>query len=80
MAQPVLDCPGFVSRIGQREAASVPQHVSMYREIEAGALRNPFDVPVNRVWCEWSTPLSGEYKGRFRKLATKPSQVRRAPP
>ena len=71
MAKPILDCPRIVSRIGQREAASVPQHVSMYREIEAGALRNPFDVPVNRVRREWSTPLSGEYEGRIRKLATK---------
>jgi hypothetical protein len=69
MAKPILDGPRIVSRIRQREAASV--HVSMYREIEADALRKPFDVPVSRVRREWSTPLSGEHESRVRKLATK---------
>ena len=71
MAKPILDGPRIVSRIRQREAASVPQHVSMYRKMEACALRKPFDVPINRVRREWSTPLSGEHESRVRKLATK---------
>ena len=41
--EPVLNCPRVMSRIGQRVAAGVPQHVDVNLEREAGAIANPLD-------------------------------------
>ena len=43
MAQPVLNCPCIMPRIGQRVAAGVLQHVDVNLEWEARALADALD-------------------------------------
>jgi hypothetical protein len=45
--------------------------MDMDREIEASALRKPFNVPVNRIRGEWSAPFGREYEAAVERLSAK---------
>jgi hypothetical protein len=60
-----------VAGIGERVAASVPQHVGMDRKGEACAHANAFDQPVDGV---------GRERARSRLWAASPASHRSAPP
>ena len=47
MAEPILNGASIVPLVGQRVPASVPHHVGVNFEGEAGALANAFDQPIN---------------------------------
>ena len=74
MAQPVLDCPGVVAGVRQREAAACRSMLSMYREMEASTLPNAFNQAINGVRGEWSAAFGSEYKARVRELSAMVSQ------
>ena len=57
VAEPVLDEPCVMTRIGQGIPAGVAQHVSMDPERQLGALANGFHEAVDGVRCE-RTPRS----------------------
>jgi hypothetical protein len=46
----------------------MPQHVSVNRNGEAGALANALDEPIDGNGREWSAALGGEDEGRIRAL------------
>ena len=58
MAQPVLNCPCIMPRIGQRVAAGVPQHVDVNLEWKAGALADALDQAIDGIRGERSAALS----------------------
>ena len=54
MTKPILNCSRIVPRIGQGISRRRAGACGMHREIEASALANAFNVPVNRIGREWS--------------------------
>src|SRR6516164_2520591 len=61
MAQPVLNCPCIMPRIGQRVAAGVPQHVDVNLEWKAGALADALDQATDGISGERRTALGLEH-------------------
>ena len=66
MAEPVLDEPCVMTRIGQGITAGVAQHVSMDPERQLGALANGFHEAVDGVRRERTPALSLEDEGARR--------------
>lgn len=60
MAQPVLKRSRIVPGIGLCVAAGMPQHMDVNQEVEAGALPNAFNQPINSIRREWTTALSAK--------------------
>lgn len=60
MTQPILNGPGVVPGVRQCIAAAVAQHVDVNQEVEAGALPNAFNQPINSIRREWTTALSAK--------------------
>src|SRR5450631_780280 len=73
MAQPVLDCSGVDTAIGQRVAARMPQHVEVDRKRKLCARADGLDQPVDGVWRERRAALGGEHIAAVRML---PAQCR----
>jgi hypothetical protein len=71
MSQPILDRPRIVARVRQSVSARMAERMHMNREIEAGALRKPFNVPVNRIRGEGSATFGGEYEAAVGELSAK---------
>jgi hypothetical protein len=76
MAEPILNAPGVVARIGQRVAAGMAEHVNVNRKGEAGARADALDEFVDRIGRERAAALGGEHEGRdaadhFSSLAEK---------
>ena len=63
MAEPVLNCPRVVARIGQRIAAGVPEHVHVNLKREAGTFADAFDQAIDCIGCKRGTALGLEQKG-----------------
>jgi hypothetical protein len=68
MPEPILNSARIMALVGQRVAAAVAQHVSMYGEGEAGTRAYALDQAVHGVGCERAVALGGEDKRRFREL------------
>ena len=66
MAEPVLDEPCVMTRIGQGIAAGVAQHMSMDSERQLGALANGLHEAVDGVRRERTPSLSLEDEGARR--------------
>ena len=76
MPKPILDSARIVARVGQRVAAAVAQHVSMYGEGEAGALAYALDQPIDRVGRERPAALGREDEAAIGEL---PAQFAQCP-
>ena len=61
MAEPVLNSPRVVAGIREGIAASVPEHMDVNFEREAGTLPDAFDHPVDGIGGEWRAPLRLEH-------------------
>src|SRR5437016_5291483 len=61
MPEPRLQCPGIVTRIRQRKAAGVPQHVRVDRERHAGPLTEARDERMEALWRHRAAALRGEH-------------------
>ena len=61
MTKPILNGASIVPLVGQRVPASVPQHVGVNFEGEAGALANALDEPIDGIWRERPASLRLEY-------------------
>jgi hypothetical protein len=60
VAEPILDEPSVMTRIGQGIATAVAQHVSVDPERQLGALANGLHEAVDGVRCERTPALSLE--------------------
>jgi hypothetical protein len=74
VAEPILNAPRVVTGIGQRVAASVPQHVCVHRKGDEGARPDALDELVDGVSGERAAALGGEDEGRVRALAAQLAQ------
>ena len=68
MTQPILNSPCIVSGVRQRVATPVAEHVCVHLEVEATALANALDKPIDGVRSERSATLGREDKAAIRKL------------
>jgi hypothetical protein len=66
MSEPVLYRPSVVTRVGQRIAAAVAQHVTMHWEVEASPFTNALDQTVNRVGREGTASFGAEDEANCR--------------
>ena len=74
MAQPVLNCPRVVASVRQCVAASMPEHVGVNLEVEAGALTNALDQAINCIGRERAVPLRREDEAAVGELPAKLAQ------
>lgn len=49
MPEPVLDGPRIMASVRQGVPAAMAQHMSVHLELEASALANAFDEPINGI-------------------------------
>ena len=76
MAQPILQRPCIMPCIRQSVAASMPEHVAVNRESEAGTLANALYQPIDRVGRERAARLGREDGAAVREL---PAQLPECP-
>lgn len=73
MAKPILNPPCVVAGVGERETASMPNHVGVDRR-QAGTLADALQMAADGIGRERAAALGGEDEGAVRELPAQLAQ------